>query len=492
MSNIYSIVLLALLSLVNSGQLRSQPPSIEWTHFYDDSLMYAVNGDAVQTPDGSFFAVGGVVLRDSSNSRAYILKTDSTGSVDWFRIYRAGVPGGFSCALHNPDGNIVVGGWTLDSNLTNVGLLAVITPTGDTLWTRTVNPDSNQFAEFNGLIRASNGDCIATGQTVNEFTHRGNGFAVRFSTNSGQISWQRTYTDEQGRDLALWSACNATENGFLMSGRSGNFPEPNRFAYLLRVDSLGNRLWTHEYTFGTSRNSAFQGSCPTADNGFLIPAWGQNPGRLTCHVIRIDATGDTLWTRAYPSFAGLSNIQPSPTEGFVCLADTIVNSHYAAALIKLDTMGQISWAIPIARPDANVYSSSLVITPDSGYAMWMDVETGFPPNNSSWNMCTRFSPERLDATMEFASMSTTLHLEQNFPNPFNATTTITFSLPRKMHVTLRVFDLIGREVVTLSNAVMSSGLQRFVLDGRHLPSGTYLCQLRSADYSITQKLLLVR
>jgi photosystem II stability/assembly factor-like uncharacterized protein len=85
-----------------------------------------------------------------------------------------------------------------------------------------------------------------------------------------------------------------------------------------------------------------------------------------------------------------------------------------------------------------------------------------------------------------------LSLQQNYPNPFNPSTVITYELPRAGHVTLRVHDVLGREVVRLVNGQRNAGQHEVTFDASHLSSGVYLYQLRAGDYVSVKKMLLVR
>ncbi|MBL0063108.1 MAG: T9SS type A sorting domain-containing protein [bacterium] len=85
-----------------------------------------------------------------------------------------------------------------------------------------------------------------------------------------------------------------------------------------------------------------------------------------------------------------------------------------------------------------------------------------------------------------------IQLKQNFPNPFNSITTISYSLPRTMHVTLRVDDLTGREGGTLVEATKQAGEHHIRFDANMLSSGVYFYQLQAGQFSETRKLLLIR
>jgi hypothetical protein len=83
-------------------------------------------------------------------------------------------------------------------------------------------------------------------------------------------------------------------------------------------------------------------------------------------------------------------------------------------------------------------------------------------------------------------------LHQNYPNPFNPTTTIAFSIPQTSFATLKVFDLLGREVATLANEEMTAGSHARIFDGSELASGVYLYRLHAGSFVQTKKLLLLR
>jgi hypothetical protein len=83
-------------------------------------------------------------------------------------------------------------------------------------------------------------------------------------------------------------------------------------------------------------------------------------------------------------------------------------------------------------------------------------------------------------------------LRQNRPNPFNAQTTVSFSLPRDGHSILELFDLGGRRAMTPIRAWRRAGHYELTLDFTHLASGSYLLQLRFGTLKETRKVMLVK
>jgi hypothetical protein len=83
-------------------------------------------------------------------------------------------------------------------------------------------------------------------------------------------------------------------------------------------------------------------------------------------------------------------------------------------------------------------------------------------------------------------------LEQNYPNPFNPETAIRYQLSAFGHISLKVYDMLGREVATLVDEVKEAGTHSVRFDGSKLPSGIYICSLHHGNVSSTTRLVLMK
>lgn len=83
-------------------------------------------------------------------------------------------------------------------------------------------------------------------------------------------------------------------------------------------------------------------------------------------------------------------------------------------------------------------------------------------------------------------------LGQNYPNPFNPVTVIDYSLPSNSFVTLKVYDILGKEVITLVNKNQEAGGYKVEFNGTNLPSGLYIYKLTAGNYTSTKKMMLLR
>ena len=85
-----------------------------------------------------------------------------------------------------------------------------------------------------------------------------------------------------------------------------------------------------------------------------------------------------------------------------------------------------------------------------------------------------------------------VYLYQNYPNPFNPVTTIGYALPAALHLSLKVFDLLGREVATLMNKVKQPGTHTVTWDASGFSSGVYFYRLSSGTFTDVKRLILLR
>jgi len=98
----------------------------------------------------------------------------------------------------------------------------------------------------------------------------------------------------------------------------------------------------------------------------------------------------------------------------------------------------------------------------------------------------------ITSTRDHPSSRAFYSLQQNYPNPFNSSTMFTFSIPQGDRATLRVMDILGREVATVTNQYYPAGSHSIAWDASNISSGLYFYTLQSGKYLQTRKLILLR
>jgi sugar lactone lactonase YvrE len=123
----------------------------------------------------------------------------------------------------------------------------------------------------------------------------------------------------------------------------------------------------------------------------------------------------------------------------------------------------------------------------------------FSDQNASGKVFYRLKQTDYDGKFEYsktvevkAGTPTVFTLSQNYPNPFNPSTTITYSLPQAGQVTLKVYDMLGREVLMLVNEIKAVGNYAATFQADKFSSGMYFYRLQAGNFVQTKKMLLVK
>lgn len=223
------------------------------------------------------------------------------------------------------------------------------------------------------------------------------------------------------------------------------------------------------------------------------------------------------------------SIDPSNDNNVYVVFSGFGNSHAFRSTNKGDDWINIGDGLPdvpttsiIVDPEKSHYlyignDLGVFFSPDTGNS-WLDLNNGLPDvcmvtdlsisrSNRKLRIATHgngvFETELIEdyiVDVKESRVPDRFILSQNYPNPFNAVTVISYSLPPKLgqsqylnsRVTLKVYDVVGREVAVLVNAVQKPGFYRVEFDGNNLSSGIYFYRLRVGEFSNTKKLSLIK
>ena len=108
------------------------------------------------------------------------------------------------------------------------------------------------------------------------------------------------------------------------------------------------------------------------------------------------------------------------------------------------------------------------------------------------NLCMGISVSPLSGITPVSNIPDKFSLSQNYPNPFNPTTTINFSIPKSGFVTLKVYNVLGKEVASLVNEIKNAGSYAVDFSGSELTSGTYFYRIEAGDFTDVKKMILLK
>jgi len=132
---------------------------------------------------------------------------------------------------------------------------------------------------------------------------------------------------------------------------------------------------------------------------------------------------------------------------------------------------------------------SLTTANDDSYPYWYWVG---PDHANTVFQTLQWFGVPLSADEVGGSLPTEFALEQNYPNPFNPATTIKFSIPEQSIVTLKIYDVLGREVSTLVNNVKNAGSHEVNFNASNLASGMYIYKITAGNYTASKKMMLLK
>jgi hypothetical protein len=201
----------------------------------------------------------------------------------------------------------------------------------------------------------------------------------------------------------------------------------------------------------------------STDPGFLIPPTNQ-VGIKSFLLRKWTDNSDTTW--AFDPHADVNQVWPTNEQ-----------MRYTNLTLKTAGMG--------AFPLGDLYR--WWGNQPTMYANWKAQSASEDQTILDWltNGITGVEGEAVGHPLEF-------ELSQNYPNPFNPTTQISYSVPQKDRVTLKVFNVLGMEVATLFSGIQDAGKHAVTFDATKVSSGVYFYRLQAGSVSITKKMLFMK
>ncbi len=341
--------------------------------------------------------------------------------------------------------------------------------------------------------------------TTNLFAQRVNAAGTkRWATAGVTIANLATYSaaptaqpDKQGGVFVIWN--------------DSRGPSYNRKIYGQHLNKSGVNQWTSNGKRLTSEIQDLYGSTNFIvddSNGFIFGySLSVSYYDQTIFAQRVSNNGTVLWDTLGVPICALKWARSMPemiddANGGAIMAwhddrtsDTASYPGYLYDIYaqRVDTSGNVLWAtngVPVSTA-TNGQSSPKILPIDGGGAIltWTDYRGG-----ANYDIYA----QRLNANGTITDVRTSAsvpdksELYQNYPNPFNPSTTISYQLPTQSHVTLKVFDVLGREVAMLVNGVEQPGYKSVTFDANGLAHGLYYYRLTTGNFVQTKKLLLIK
>ncbi len=470
---------------------------------YDDQghlISLCDDGGYIITGETSSFGPGG---RDF-----WLVKTDASGNVDWDRTFGGPLVDYCHGVEQTYDGGYILIGTTESYGAGEYDFWLIKTDAyGNEEWSRTYGGPQDDSAH--GVHQTDDGGYILGGCSWS-YTAGGCDFWLIKTDVTGNEQWSNHFGGYSND--CCYSVQETTDGGYVLAGWSYSFGAGECDYWVIKTDFSGDEIWN--CTLGGSGLDHGQSIQQTGDGGFVVTGHSTSYGSGGRDAWLVKLAGPPVYVVATPQNPPVV----IPGSGGQFEIDVEVGN-YSASIQIFDV-----WA-DVLLPSGSAFGplfvrSGVGLLPDESLNRHLiqSVGSGAPPGEYRYSIYAGIYPDSVISVGSFtffkegsagetcppgagdfpvagweetlvsmggnsvAPLTLTPH-----PNPFNATTMISFSLPEAGLVNLRVYDVMGRE-----DGHRNAGTHEVTWDASDLTSGVYLYQLQAGDFTVSGKIGLMK
>ncbi|MEO8087057.1 MAG: T9SS type A sorting domain-containing protein [Bacteroidota bacterium] len=474
-----------------AGGANVNATDVEFCLFKTDSLGNLIFGKTygtggidyfycgIETLDGGFLLGGSTDTSNNVSADIYLVKTDGDGNLQWAKNYSGSNYEMARAAVQTSDSGFLIVGSTKSFGAGNSDcFLMRLDALGNIQWAKTYG--SASVDDGLCVTKTADGGFAIAGETLGFGSGTYDSWFIK-TDSAGNIEWDKTYG---GANYEYTSALIQTQDhGYLQAGSTGSFGVGDYEGYLVKTDSAGNIEWSKSYgdTTNDHLNSAYQ----SLDGGYVLSFSNYNfsTGKWDGMIIKTDAAGDTLWTRAYGGnyYNHCANVEQTADGGYAIIAttDALNQGKSDCCLIKTDSLGHVGcfekiFPITVTSP------TTLVTTPSPVLSV---------PNFIVGSPVTIVEAHGIESVQCYTDAVAELLTGKFilFPNPVSSSGN-SFTIQQSESFekfTFEIFDVFGK--TTNQSGILKSSKQEISLD---LSPGIYFVKLYNAEKFIIQKLIV--
>jgi hypothetical protein len=380
---------------------------------------------------GGNVIVSGQSDGSSGSSDYVVIKYDDPGTLLWAKRYNGTdnyIDRVYSMAI-DVFSNVYVTG--VSAGLGTIYDIATIkyNASGTAMWTQRYNGSSNGLDEGNSVAVDGSGNVYVTGGSDNGTNM--DYITIKYNS-AGSQQWSKTF-DNGNDDEAISVKTDGSGNIYVTGWSFGS----GKDIATIKYDPSGSQIWFNRYL----------------NSGWDIP-----------YAMATDGSGNVYVTGE--SFAG--------------------QTQFDFITIRYNSGGNQNWVKKYNGPGDD---RSNAITVDASANVYV---TGRSEGTVSLADYLTIKYSQSGDNMVFNNNSPEFKLNDNYPNPFNPTTNIEFTIPNSTLVKLTVYDMLGREVQTLVNGQLNAGTHNAKWNASKYPSGVYFYKLVTDNFTETKKMILVK
>jgi hypothetical protein len=483
----YQSIFYLFLLLPLAGLTQPQGPDTLWTKYYHSAFTEIPRSFAV-TSDNGYVICGRSDSIAGYLENGFIRKTDSRGNEQWLRRFQVSensyAP---KAVLAAHDGSFVVTGYWGISGVGGGIFISRYNDAGDSTWIRHVFDLNGSSAR--GITEARDGEYLVAGTAWAADQQQAR--VVAFDSR-GTLLWSQRYVNPPDRNFYPESILPMPDGGFVLVGTAVmRYSQAPITLCVLRASAGGGRRWMHQYEH--PEGSLFVLNACGADSLNIVVSCRLEPSILVdpsyAEIFKIDAEGDTVWSHPINSIGrpiAAGAIATDRDHGFIFSVASQVGNY--VSLLHLNARGEVEWESDFASPQYYLDGWLPTQLSDGSYSVLIGADRRTDGSESSG--LAHFDAD--SATKARMRQPDAFQLFGCYPNPFNAVTRIKFSSTKSSRISITIYDLLGRGIVTLSDQNYIEGSHEIVFDANNLASGIYFVRMQAGNFIQTRKMVLLK
>ncbi|MCB0726779.1 MAG: SBBP repeat-containing protein [Ignavibacteriae bacterium] len=404
-----------------------------WSYRFSYNTFYNAGFDIVTDADGNVYVAGEYYTGATFYNNIFLIKFDPSGSLVNQTFYNSASEGARKIGLDG-SGKIIVGGY-INHNDTLSFIALKYEQNLDFDWASVWGQGVGNQNPIDMAID-NNSNIILSGTNSVSVDYQ----TVKFDP-AGSFVWGKLYNSSAGWDICR-SVAKDNSGNIYVTGETGTTGFPTSYKMTtIKYDPAGNEVWVNAYDGGNPGITGYYGYDVSLDDSSNVLVTGNTSG-LNFITVKYNNAGDLKWDITYNGIGGSGN---------------------SAVAVGADHSG-------------NVYTTGTSLGDTTGYdiAIIKYKPTTIGIENISYEVPEGYS------------------LSQNYPNPFNPSTKLGFGISDLGFVSLKIYDVQGREVAVLVNENLSPGSYEFEWNASGFTSGVYFYKLQAGQFTETKKMLLTK
>lgn len=475
--------------------------------------------------DSGYFMSGYMYDLSKGKTKATIVKMKKNGTtLQYARWINDSLNSSYNQDIIDPANVVANAGWNerkIGTKQPRKILASQYSPAGVLNWAyrydswSTATTVSKSTDEATSLCFQQVGSCYGVAVKTNFYSGSANNYDIMIVklNYGGSVIWKKVYrfnlpSSNYYPSTVPTKIIPMTDGGFVVVGTTNAYVQNETDIIVLRVNSAGGIVWS--YTYGNT-NFLESGNSIILDGNTLVITGARKRSITTpdALLMKISIAGGAaswirLWDPSNPSETGFDLVRSnvSASNGYAITGDCSFNSTNPF-LWRTNTNGIVSggdcndstnieyrtnphkldsFALQRVKVLCKEFTPSIAIP--SIVTKTECMGTAAMSNGTETDDPT-FIDEEVNEVTEYA-------LNQNYPNPFNPSTIIEFALPNDGNVSIKIYDITGKEVYTLVNAFKPKGIHKAEFNAGSLSNGVYYYKITSGNFTDVKKMILLK